>query len=111
MLQVQLPTTGKSCQVVNIGVSEVFDGLKSDLANATKLHVIQFGEPCGILVDASNISVGCCLIQWAQDGLEKPIAFASAKLTPTQTCWSTIEREAYAVMFALRKCSQLRFWY
>ena len=82
---------------------QAFDKLKSDLANATKLHVIQFGEPCGILVDASNISVGCCLIQWAQDGLEKPIAFASAKLTPTQTCWSTIEREAYAVMFALRK--------
>jgi len=82
---------------------QAFDNLKSDLANATKLHVIQFGEPCGILVDDSSISVGCCLIQWAEDGLEKPIAFASAKLMPTQTCWSTIEREAYAVMFALRK--------
>jgi len=35
--------------------------------------------------------------------MEKPIAFASSKLTATQTKWSTIEREAYAVMFALRK--------
>ena len=37
------------------------------------------------------------------NGQEKPIAFASAKLTPTQMNWSTIEREAYAVVFALRK--------
>ena len=60
-----------------------FDKLKSDLANAIKLHIIHLGEPCGILVDASSISVGCCLIQWTEDGLEKPLAFAGAKLTPT----------------------------
>jgi len=46
---------------------------------------------------------GSCLIQWTDNGQEKPIAFASAKLTPTQMNWSTIEREAYAVVFALRK--------
>jgi len=63
-----------------------FDKLKSDMADAIKLHIIHFGELSGILVDASSISVGCCLIQWAEDGLEKPISFTSAKLTPTQTC-------------------------
>jgi len=54
------------------------------------------------LVDAGSVTVGCCLIQWA-DNHEKPIAFASCKLNPTQMAWSTIEREAYAVVFALRK--------
>jgi len=48
------------------------------------------------------MAVGCCLIQWTDTGQEKHIAFASAKLTPTQSCWSTIEREAFAVVFALR---------
>jgi len=47
--------------------------------------------------------VGSCLIQWDSSGTEKSIAFASAKLSPTQMRWSTIEREAYAVIFSLRK--------
>ena len=69
----------------------------------TKLHVFELGKPCGFLVDASNVAVGCCLIQWAEDKREKPIAFASCKLTATQSAMSTIEREAYAVIYALRK--------
>jgi len=65
--------------------------------------VIRYGEPCGILVDASLYAVGCCLIQWTADGQEKPIAFVSCKLTSTQMVWSTIEREAYADTYALKK--------
>ena len=77
--------------------------LKSDLCNATALHVIDFSKDFGLLVDASSTSIGCCLIQWADDGSENPIAFASMKLSPTQSRWSTIEREAFAVIWALRK--------
>ena len=33
---------------------------------------------------ASCMAVGCCLIQWTETGQEKPIAFTSAKLMPTQ---------------------------
>jgi len=54
-----------------------FDTLKQRLCEATKLHVIAYGEPCGLLVDASGTAIGCCLIQWTDEGLEKPIAFAS----------------------------------
>ena len=82
---------------------QAFDLLKTKLCAETELHVINYGQPCGILVDASNMAVGCCLIQWAEDNSEKPIAFASTKLNHTQVAWSTIEKEAYAVMFALRK--------
>lgn len=59
---------------------QAFDLLKRKLCEATKLHVINYGQPCGILVDASIVAVGCCLIQWTDDDQEKPIAFASAKL-------------------------------
>ena len=43
------------------------------------------------------------MIQWDDHGNEKPIAFASLKLSPTQSRWSTIEREAFAVIWSLRK--------
>jgi len=47
--------------------------------------------------------VGCCLIQWTEGKQEKRIAFDSCKLTATQSAMSTIEREALAVIYALRK--------
>ena len=34
---------------------------------------------------------------------DKPVAFASQKLTPTQKAWSAIEKEAYASIWALDK--------
>jgi len=81
----------------------------------TSCHGI--GQPCGILADASCMAVGCCLIQWTDTGQEKPIAFTSAKLTLTQSCWSTIEREAYAVVckqsfesYRLRQMSRAVWW-
>ena len=82
---------------------QAFDRLKECLCNATKLRVVEYGKPCGILVDTSGVAVGCCLIQWDDRGVEKPIAFVSSKLNPTQMTWLTIEREAYAVIFAFRK--------
>ena len=79
------------------------DKLKSDLCNATALSVIDYTKDFGLLVDASATAVGCCLIQWDDQDNEKPIAFASLKLSPTQTRWSTIEREAFAVIWSLRR--------
>lgn len=86
---------GQECQAA-------LDKLKTQLANAVDLHSVDFTKPFGILADASQFAVGCCLIQW-QQGQEVPIAFASKKLSDTQTRWSTIEREAYSVIFALKK--------
>jgi len=42
---------------------QAFEKLKTCLCEATKLHVITYGKPCGILVDASSTAVGSCLIQ------------------------------------------------
>ena len=82
---------------------QAYETLKSELCAATQLHTVEYGSPFGLLVDASSTAVGCCLIQWSAEGSEKPIAFASSKLSPTQLNWATIEREAYAVVFALKK--------
>src|SRR5208282_5035717 len=34
---------------------------------------------------------------------ERPVAFASSKLTATQQNWATIEKEAYSALWALQK--------
>jgi hypothetical protein len=82
---------------------QAFDKLKCDLCNAVALYTVNFGQNFGLLVDASAIAVGCCLVQWAEDGIEKPVAFASLKLSETQSRWATIEREAFAVIWGLQK--------
>ena len=79
------------------------DTLKQMLCNATKLHVFEYGKPFGLLVDASKTAIGNCLFQWSDDGHERPIAFASCKLTTSQQAWAAIEAEAFAVIWSLRK--------
>jgi len=73
------------------------------------LHTFEFGKPCGLLIDASNIAVRCSLIQWTEGKQEKPIAFASCILTETQLAMSTIEREAFAVIYDFRKLRNFVF--
>jgi len=43
-------------------------------------------------------------MQWNKDDTERPISFASSKLTGSQLSWAAIEKEAYAVDWALNKC-------
>ncbi|OOY67330.1 RNase H-like domain-containing protein, partial [Solemya velum gill symbiont] len=47
--------------------------------------------------------IGACLTQEADTGEEKPIHFLSHKLSASQTKWSVIEKEAFAIHFALQK--------
>ena len=42
-------------------------------------------------------------------GHECPLAFASSKLSDTQTRWSILEKDAYAVVFALQKFDHIIF--
>ena len=81
--------------------------LKSMLSQVVKLHVVQYGKPFGLCVDAAKTAVGNCLFQWSEDGTEKPIAFASLKLTTSQQARATIEAEAFAVIWSLRKYRNL----
>jgi len=48
-------------------------------------------------------TIGAVLLQSVPDQGIKPVAFASQKLTSTQKFWSTIEKEAFAAIWALDK--------
>ena len=59
--------------------------------------------PISIATDASPIGIGAVLSHILPNGEERPIQFASRSLTKTERKYPQIEREALAIVFALRK--------
>jgi hypothetical protein len=97
---------GKSNELVWTSVEEqTFEKLKSALRDCVRanLYTAEWGKPFGIHCDSSKLAVGSCLVQWDDDGRQKPIVFASAKLSGAQLAWAAIEKEAYAIIWSLNK--------
>ena len=79
--------------------------MKAQLCQATMepMQIVDFSKPYVIEVDSSNTTIGAVLLQTVEGQGNKPVAFASQKLTTTQRSWSTIEKEAFAAIWALDK--------
>ena len=89
---------------------KAFDYLKESLSVIPLLGYPDVEKNFYILyVDTSNYCVGGALVQPCEEGeqlvpgvpFEKPIYFLSHKLSETQQRWSTIEKEAFAIKYAL----------
>ncbi|GFX63706.1 retrovirus-related Pol polyprotein from transposon opus [Trichonephila clavipes] len=72
------------------------------LVEAPSLYSPVPDKPYTIHSDASKIGIAACLSQKCGDKCY-PIAYASQKLSKTQQSWSTIEREAFAIVWSLKK--------
>ena len=81
-----------------------FLDIKSRLASQPVLVPKNFSEPFIIAVDASDIAIGAAQLQ-ERDGLEQPICFLSRKLNAHQRKYSTVEKEALALLIAVRTFS------
>jgi hypothetical protein len=79
-----------------------FNKLKQALISAVGVYTPDYSKRFIISCDASDRAVAGCLSQIDSTGVERPIAFISAKLNPTQSKWSTIEKESYACLYALK---------
>jgi hypothetical protein len=90
-----------------------FDKLKRLLCEAADqpLHIIDWSKPFNIFSDASDHSVAAILSQTDGNGREQPIAFCSRKLNDTQKHWSTSEKEAFAVLEAVKRFNHWIFGY
>lgn len=84
----------------NEEAESAFNAVKHALSSLPTLTVPEVGKEFILTTDASEMALGACLAQ-ETDGEERPIAFLSKKLTPQQAKWSAIEREAFAVVWAL----------
>lgn len=92
--------------------------LKQCLSEIVALTVPRIGGLFILRTDASNYAISGCLYQREDDDIdkvttsgdgEKPIYFYSQKLSRTQSGWSVIEKEAYAVIASLTKLHHLLF--
>jgi hypothetical protein len=79
-----------------------FDKLKEAIINCPKVHWITPGHPIFVNTDASDYGIGAYLYQQIE-GKEVPISFLSKTLSRVERKWSTIEKEAYAIFYALSK--------
>ncbi|GBO43950.1 hypothetical protein AVEN_21413-1 [Araneus ventricosus] len=79
-----------------------FQDLKDKLSKTPELYTPTLEKLFIIHSDASQIGIGACLSQEC-DGKQYPICYASQKLTIAQQHWPMIEREAYAIVWSLKK--------
>ncbi len=79
--------------------ADAFECLKGALI--TEPLLTHFDQEARTIVesDASDVAIGCVLLQ-LQDGVEKPVAFASRVLNSAEQGYSVCEKEALACLYA-----------
>ena len=79
-----------------------FETLKKALMEAPILHLPSLNEPFQLFTDACDRSIGALLTQEV-DGVYKPVYYLSHHLSDSQQRWPIIEKECYAIVFAIEK--------
>ena len=79
-----------------------FDTLKERLKSPPLLAFADFDVPFVVETDASSVAIGSVLVQKKEDGKVHPIQYASRTMTAPERNYSACEREALAVIIALK---------
>ncbi len=79
-----------------------FDSVKTLMCNAPVLMAPDCARSFKLEVDASAVGAGAVLIQEDANGIEHPISYYSRKFNKHQLNYSTIEKEALALLLALQ---------
>jgi hypothetical protein len=85
---------------------DAFETIKRAINDCPVLFFIDDDSPVFLHTDASDYGIGAYLFQII-NGKERPIAFMSRALNVTEIKWSTIEKECFAMVQALRKFEYL----
>jgi len=80
-----------------------FEGVKAALASAPVLAFPNFDKPFILLSDCSEIAMGGVLLQIDDDGIERPIAYASRRLNQAEKNYKITAKEGAAGFFCVRK--------
>ena len=79
-----------------------FDGLKAMLCCSPVLSAPVFSSPFKLEIDASRDGVGAVLLQEDDSGIDHLVSYFSKKFNVHQRNYSTIEKEALALVLALQ---------
>ena len=82
---------------------KAFEGAKELLQSAQLLVHFDPAKEIILASDASNYGIGAVLSHKMRDGSERPIGYVSRTLNPAERNYSTIEKEALAVVFGVKK--------
>ena len=85
--------------------NKAFNKAKDLVSAAPVLAHYDVTKQLKLYCDASPRGVGACLMQM-MDGHEQPVAYASRTLTSAEANYAQIEREALAIIFAVKKFHQ-----
>ena len=86
-----------------------FDYLRTILAEDVIQHHPDVTKPCELYTDASAVAVAAVLVQLDDQGNPRPVQFLSHTLNKTQRLWPAMEREAYAIVYALQTLRPYKF--
>ena len=96
-------TKGKQNFVWTDETEEAFRVLKRELIQEPiVLKMPDFTHPFQLYTDASGKAIGSVLVQEVQ-GVKRPVAYFSKKLSLTQQKWAATEKEAYALVQSLER--------
>ena len=87
----------------NEAETQGFESLRQALCESTVMAHPRVNDPYILYTDACNYALGGILCQIDEQGIERPIQYLSAQFTSAQQKWATIEKEAYAVVYCLKK--------
>lgn len=79
-----------------------FENVKQLLSSSPVLAAPRLDQPFQIQVDASQVGAGAVLLQTDDAGVGRPVCYFSRKFNKHQYNYSTIEKEALALVWALQ---------
>ena len=89
---------------------KAFNKVKSLLASPPVLIHFETSKSVVVECDASLYGVGACLLQQGPSGALQPVWDVSRSLTAPERNYSHIEKEALAIVFAVKRLHQLSVW-
>jgi len=77
--------------------------MKTSLTTLPVLIILDWSRKFHVHIDALNYFIGAMLAQNHDDFIDKPIYYANQLMIRAENNYSTIEKEAFAMIYAIKK--------
>ena len=86
--------------------TKAVEAVKTSLTSADTLTHYDPSLPLSLACDASPVGIGAVIFHTFIGGIEKPVAYASRKLTVAEQNYAQIQKEALGIVFGVQKFRQ-----